>query len=47
MTPDRPQVEWARETLGLLIVGAWSGGIAWRMHRLDRSRPRALGDGSA
>ena len=41
MTPDRPEVEWARESLGLLIVGVWSGGIAWRMHRVATSSPGA------
>lgn len=38
MTSDHPEVEWARELLGLLIVAAWSAGIVWRQ---VRARPRA------
>jgi hypothetical protein len=34
MTPDRPEVEWARELLGLLIVATWMASVAWRARRL-------------
>ncbi len=38
MTPGHPEVEWAREGLGLLIVAGWSAGVAWRMRGSGGSR---------
>jgi hypothetical protein len=38
MTPDHPEVEWAREMLGLLIVAFWTAGVAWRLSGAERDR---------
>lgn len=37
MTPERPQVEVGRETIGLLIAASWSGLIWGRVMRARRS----------
>lgn len=33
MDPDFPEIEEAREFIGLLMVGVWMGVLAWRSHR--------------
>ena len=33
MDPDFPEIEEAREFIGLLMVGVWMGVLAWRSYR--------------